>query len=178
MAGGAAGGAVDVAREDRGLVASFFLGGWGAAKRNRRLLLARLDGEPDDLAVTASYRIAGKYGDGGAGYGTDEGLLANVDGWLVFRGLRTEWAVRTVDVNVGKRTLHFDGPTGRRSVSLSTQTSGEFSIQRFVNSERALNGLLKEWEAHAVPELRAGEEIRFPPAAPIMSPPGTDLARG
>lgn len=141
----------------------FLFGGWLPARHRRRRLLDRLGGDPDDVVVTASYGTLEKYGDPGPMIGGDDGLLSHVDGWLVFRGERTDWAVRTSDVIIGSGPpFSFEGPALRHRCSLTKQGAGGFTLHSFATGERQVNRILDEWFAHPVPD----GEPRFPPVLP------------
>lgn len=64
-------------------------------RANRRAgdLVRALDGDGGEAVVRTTYSLPSGF----PTLGHDEGLIFVEDGWLVFRGRRTEWAVRTTD---------------------------------------------------------------------------------
>ena len=122
------------------------LSGGGRRRERRTRRLARLlEGDPADLSVRVTMRLAGSL----AILGHDEGTLFTEDGWLVFRGRRTEWAVRPTDVDSSATRIRYPSPTGRR-------LDAEFLA---ITEPGRLGALLREWRATPA---RPGRAV-FPP---------------
>lgn len=81
---------------------------WRATRRWREV--ATLEIGPGDVPVAMTVDLI----PAGIRTGEDVGVLATVDGWLVFRGRRSEWSVRAADVDriLGVGTFEFTGPRG------------------------------------------------------------------
>lgn len=104
-----------------GLLGGFVSFAYAASlpRRNRERLLAgrmlALEADGGEAAVRVTYALA----EGGQLLGTDEGALCTEDGWLLYRGERTEWAVRAEDVEPGGGGFRYVAPGGGRfSVSV------------------------------------------------------------
>lgn len=113
-------------------------------------LLERLDADYGEVAVRTVVRLV----DASPVLGHDHGALCVEDGWLVFRGVRTEWAVKREDVVVGRSHLGYTAPGGARLVVALDPVEYPAGVRR----------LLEEWAAAPSP---TGASV-FPPA--IVAP--------
>lgn len=125
------------------IVIAFF----ARAQRSQNNRIAALIGRgEDEIPVIATLLVPGW----DLSLGDDFGLLCHEAGWLVFRGERTEWSVRSADVTVLPQGegFRFPGPAGTiRMMKLRKAGSG-----------RAVS-LYEEW---LLAERPAGEAV-FPP---------------
>lgn len=92
--------------------------GWNRWQAREREIREHLGAEPGDTSVGLRIRILGEH-NALVAVGEDDGILAIVDGWLVFRGLRSEWAIRPGDAEPDGQLLRFDGPAGKTEVRFS-----------------------------------------------------------
>lgn len=127
---------------------------WALGRRRERTLAEALGREGDEAAAIAHYALA--EGDSTVALGRDEGMLSSVDGWLHFRGLRTEWSLAPGDTI--RRQAHVEIPMGegRRATVFFTPPAG--GIGRATD----LRTVLDDWDAGPDP---VGEPV-FPPITP------------
>lgn len=121
-------------------VAAFAFGalvlvGHEIARRREIALRHALKMEDDEIAVRAEV-FRDPVGGRRTLLGADDGALTTVDGWVVFRGLRSEWCLAAPQTGDDlANTLFFDGPDGR------------YSVRLFAVGPRSLDGnaLLRKW---------------------------------
>ena len=108
-----------------------------ARARAARRLAHRLEADADELAVRVSVSLV----EPRLELGSDEGMLCHEDGWLIFRGERTEWSVRTGDVYFapGASGWRYLGPEG----------GARFVLLDPIRRGGDLAGLLARWSAAA-----------------------------
>lgn len=81
-----------------------------ARTRRRRLAAFVRELGTDEGEVPA--RLTVRLGDGGPVFGEDIGAVCTEDGWLIFRGARTEWAVRADEVALRMNGFGYQLPSG------------------------------------------------------------------
>ena len=102
-------------------------------RKGRRVALA-LDGDEGEAAVAVRYSLPS----GSPALGRDDGLIVVEDGWLVFRGERTEWAVRRTDViplQVGEG-FAYRGTTGKTLLVTLEPLGDPYFVGRLVMAWR------------------------------------------
>lgn len=111
-------------------------------------LVSGMDADGGEIPV----RVRLYFGPTNEPLGADEGLLVQEEGWLIFRGLRSEWSVRRSDVEFDRNFHRFRyiGPEGMARY-------GEIDLLR---KTRPAYGLLKAWLDAREPK----EAPVFPPA--------------
>lgn len=116
--------------------------------------------EPDETVRTL------RYDDGIFRTGEDRAILEVVDGWLVCRGGRADWALRPVDAGISGTSpaiLHWrapDGTSGR--VVIGTMNLGG-ELRYALTGDRRAVSFLREWIAGPIP---VGEPV-WPPSRPM-----------
>jgi hypothetical protein len=75
-------------------------------------------------------------------YGTDEGLVSFIDGWLLFSGRYSNFSLRVGDVrphfDEGQTAFHFDGPFGEHRAILHPMDEGFMRAWRAWASTKAM----------------------------------------
>ena len=125
-------------------------------RRRDRVLADALGRVGHEIAAVVWYAVADD--DVRASVGRDEGMLALADGWLVFRGLRTEWSLSPADAVLRDALLQIDLSDGLYSLVTFAAPGGEYGLRPFGE----LRSLLDRWADCPRPP---GEPV-FPPVLP------------
>lgn len=128
---------------------------WLGGRRERALAEA-LGDEGNEVAVVASYSLTGR--SMAARLGRDEGMLSLVDGWLHFRGLRTEWSLSAGKVRREGTCLGV--PTGHPEVSSEVRLSAPSDAG--MGDVTSIRDMLDAWQAASLPDGSAVD----PPVVP------------
>lgn len=114
-----------------------------------RTARALADAEPDEWLVKVRYEVAGL--PRGCELGRDVGTLSLVEGWLVFRGARTDWSLRRDQVGLTE--------TWRGSIVSFSESPRNYHV--CIDHGPSLRFLFENW----MPWVAVGEAV-WPPVRP------------
>lgn len=139
----------------------FFSGSYkaiaGLGPRASRRLQGSIDPDIGEIPVRATYSPHER----SAVLGSEDGALALVDSWLVFRGERTDWSVRREDVQakIFEEELHISYPVGDGFADLRITALAPWGRGVGIRDAARLKEMHETWRKGAA----IGESI-YPPA--------------